>query len=37
MQGEIDLTLAEARAQFFIETHKKFLEAIPEALFKYIN
>jgi hypothetical protein len=31
------LTLIEARAQFFSETHEWFLEAIPEALFTYLN
>jgi hypothetical protein len=28
-----NLSLAEARARFFSETHERFLEAVPEALF----
>jgi len=31
------LTLAEAQAQFFKETHEQFLKAIPKALFEYLN
>ena len=31
------LTLAQARARFFTETHEKFLEAIPQELKKFID
>ena len=32
-----NLSLVEAKSQFFSNTHKIFLEAIPEALFQHIN
>jgi DNA polymerase III delta subunit len=31
------LTLSKEQEQFFMETHERFLEAIPEEIRKYIN
>ena len=31
------LTLAQARARFFTETHEKFLESIPQELKKFLD
>jgi len=31
------LTIAQARARFFTETHEKFIESIPHELKKFIN
>ena len=31
------LTLAQARARFFTETHERFLEAIPQELKKFLD
>jgi len=31
------LTLAQARAIFFTETHEKFLEALPQELKKFLD
>ena len=32
-----NLTLAQAHARFFTETHEKFLEAIPQELKKFLD
>jgi DNA polymerase III delta subunit len=31
------LTLAQARARFFTETHEKLLEALPQELKKFLD
>ena len=31
------LTIAQARARFFTETHEKFVESIPHELKKFID
>ena len=31
------LTIAQARARFFKETHEKFIESIPQELKKFID
>ena len=31
------LTIVQARAGFFIETHEKFIESIPQELKKFID
>ena len=31
------LTIAQARAKFFTETHEKFVESIPNELKKFID
>ena len=32
-----NLTIAQARARFFTETHEKFIELIPQELKKFID
>jgi hypothetical protein len=32
-----NITLAKEWSRLFLETHERFLEAIPEALFQHIN
>ena len=32
-----NLSLIEARARFFSETHETFLESVSKVLFQYIN